>query len=654
MSNRKGSVEELAEQLTTVSGNFLASFENTMDTEDELFDFLRGRERWYVGTQQNAPNKSPAPPPVQQQAPERQEPEKQQVKCPKPQRVKSKKKKKGLSTGQKIAIAAGVALIVTGIAIALADGPQPGPADVVGLPMIIKGANKIVPLIRTLVPAGAKAGGVAKGAHPMLTASNKIVSTGGAFAKKGALTAAAKGGYVTKPTQALVGEAGPEIIIPIHKFADTIRDIYKQSSGALLAATAGFLASQPNNPAKGKLMGQINRLKAMFGLGALKIKQGKFGLRAPIAWWNKGRNERVLDENNASWGELLEDDMAQRGQSDASFAAGEKPPLLGRPDQAFNPFRPAEKGGPGSGPTPAVRQAFERPVRGLMNLSRGAAGAIGGFGKTLKAGMDKMRKAIPVPRGNGLDLFGQKIELNPSAESGWRKAVAAAARDGINLPGAVTSSFRSNAEQASLVKNEADPSVINPAPVGQSPHQQGWSLDIADNTPANKWMQKNGKKYGFGWEGPTDPVHFDFKTDESRTKFLEGPKSDWKTALEPGKQGAVPAAKHAAKGLGGKLLKGALSFGSKILKGDPADIQPATGISSPELSSQQTMINETPVQQSTKSGKTHVLPIALPLPGATNLITLPPLGEGKLDPEIQRHFVVDQFSKSTRVEVAYV
>ena len=66
--------------------------------------------------------------------------------------------------------------------------------------------------------------------------------------------------------------------------------------------------------------------------------------------------------------------MAQRGQSDESFAAGEAPPLLGRPDQAFNPFRPAEKGGPGSGPTPAVRQAFERPVRGLMNLGKGAAG----------------------------------------------------------------------------------------------------------------------------------------------------------------------------------------------------------------------------------------------------------------------------------------
>ena len=636
MASQTG-IEDLAAQLTAASDKFVVAFENTMETEDELFTFLRGRQRWYVGTQQaqKAPQTgapaapsaaaTPAPPPPVAA-----------TKCPKPRNVKTlqkEKQKEGLTTGQKVAIAAGVALIIGGIALALADGPQPGPADIAGLKLISMGANKIIPFVRVV-------------------AGNKIVqSTVGAGL---GVPTMAKGGYVTKPTRALIGEAGPEIVVPVHKFGDTIRDIYKEGSKVMLEATAGFLASQPNNPSRGKLLGQIAKLKGIFGLGALKIKQSKFGLRAPIKWWNKGRNERVIDENNASWSELLEDDMAQRGQSDASFAAGEKPPLLGRPDQAFNPFRPAEKGGPGSGPTPAVRQAFERPVRGLMNLSRGAAGAIGGFGKTLKAGMDKMRKAIPVPRGNGLDLFGQKIELNPSAESGWRKAVAAAARDGINLPGAVTSSFRSNAEQASLIANEDDPSVINPAPVGQSPHQQGWSLDIADNTPANKWMRKNGKKYGFGWEGPTDPVHFDFKTNERRTKFLEGPKSDWKTALEPGKQGAVPAAKHAAKNLGGKLLKGALSFGSKILKGDPADIQPTKGISSPELSSQQTMINETPVQQSTKSGKTHVLPIALPLPGATNLIPLPPLGEGKLDPEIQRHFVVDQFTKATRVEVAYV
>ena len=358
----QATIEDLAEQLTEVSDKFVASFQNTMEIEDQLTSFLRGRKRWYVGTQQNSQTGSTeAPPvPVEQAAPKQAAPTKKR-RCPKPRRVKTSEKE-GLTTAQKLGIVAGVGLIVAGVAIALSDGPQPGPADAIGLPIIIQGANKIVPFIRVLAPVGL-----------------------------------AKGGLVTKPTRALIGEAGPEIVVPMHKFGETIKDIYKQSAKALLEATAGFLASQPNNTSKGKLLGEISKLKAAFGLGALKLKQSKFGLRAPIKWWNKGRNERIIDENNASWSELLEDDMAQRGQSDESFAAGEAPPLLGRPDQAFNPFRPAEKGGPGSGPTPAVRQAFERPVRGLMNLGKGAAGAIGGFGKTLKAGMDKMRKAIPVP-----------------------------------------------------------------------------------------------------------------------------------------------------------------------------------------------------------------------------------------------------------------
>ena len=601
----QATIKDLSDQLTEMSDKFVASFQQTMKVEDDLTAFLRGRQRWYVGTQQDsapgAESQTEVPP---QQLAEAAAPKKK--KCPKPKNVKSRVTSKvDMGKVAKIGgLVIGVGLIVGGIALALADGPQPGPADVAALPIIAQGVNKIVPFVRTVAPV-----------------------------------LLAKGGYVTKPTRALVGEAGPEIIVPMHKFGETIKDIYKQSAKALLTATAGFLASQPNNSSKGKLLGEISKLKAAFGLGSLKLKQSKFGLRAPIKWWNKGRNERVIDENNASWSELLEDDMAQRGQSDESFAAGEEPPLLGRPDQAFNPFRPAEKGGPGSGPTPAVRQAFERPVRGMMNLGKSAAGAIGSLGEKFKAGLDGIRKAIPVPRGNGRDMFGQKIDLNPSTGSAWRKAVRAAARDGIDLPGAVTSAFRTNAEQASLIANEDDPSIITPAPVGLSPHQQGWSIDIADNTPANQWMQDNGNKFGFNWEGPKDPVHFDYKTDEKRQKYMEGEKSDWKDDEE----------KEVPSSMGGKLLK----IASGALAGDPTDVQPTGGITPPEPSPEQTMVNETPVQQSTKNGTT-VVPLPLPVPGATKLVTLPPSDVAKLDPEIKRHYVVDQFTKATRVEVAYV
>ena len=93
-----------------------------------------------------------------------------------------------------------------------------------------------------------------------------------------------------------------------------------------------------------------------------------------VQWWNKGRNTRIPNENQASWKTLMRDDMAQRGQSDAAFAAGKPPRGIGRPDQAFNPLRPASQGGPGSGPTPAVRQAFERPVRTVRDALKKLSG----------------------------------------------------------------------------------------------------------------------------------------------------------------------------------------------------------------------------------------------------------------------------------------
>ena len=606
-------IEDLAQQLTEVSDKFVDSFVESMTQEDELTKFLRGRQRWYVGTKGGSPSTGGS-----MQQPERSESSGQadqnqprrKKKCPKPKNTTVKSKVDMGKVAKVGGLIIGIGLIVGGIALALADGPQPGPADAADLPIIIQGANKIVPFVRT--------------AAPLLLA---------------------KGGYVTKPTRALVGEAGPEIIVPMHKFGETIKDIYKQSANALLAATAGFLASQPNNPSKGKLMGEVSKLKNIFGLGALKIKHSKFGLRAPIAWWNKGRNERVIDENNASWSELLEDDMAQRGQSDESFAKGEAPPLLGRPDQAFNPFRPADKGGPGSGPTPAVRQAFERPVRGLMNLGKSAATAIG------------IKKSIPVPSGLGEDMFGNEINLNPSAASGWKKAIAHAARDGINLPGAVTSAFRSNAEQAAMVKNEDDPSIVNALPVGQSPHQQGWSVDIAPDSPANQWMRKHGKQYGFNWEGPTDPVHFDFQNNEDRGKFGPLQNNTGNVAKKLGVGNMIGNASKMAKKFGvGNMIKGSMKTISNLplpFVGDPEQVEASDQINPPQINPQQEAVNEQPVNQTTKNGDKAVIPYPIVIPSPTQVI-MGPSGPQQLDPDIQRHYVVDTFSKATRVEVAYV
>jgi len=76
-------------------------------------------------------------------------------------------------------------------------------------------------------------------------------------------------------------------------------------------------------------------------------------------WYNKGRSP---GENKMSWRKLLENDWKQRGKPGSGDKGGWDP------TRGFRPGVDADKGGFGSGPTPAVRQAIERPFRALMNL----------------------------------------------------------------------------------------------------------------------------------------------------------------------------------------------------------------------------------------------------------------------------------------------
>lgn len=77
-------------------------------------------------------------------------------------------------------------------------------------------------------------------------------------------------------------------------------------------------------------------------------------------WWNLGRNTRIPNESNASWRELLRDDRSQLTRTDAAFEAGETGLKGIRPLKAFTPNMIR------TGPTPAVRQAFERPIRSIV------------------------------------------------------------------------------------------------------------------------------------------------------------------------------------------------------------------------------------------------------------------------------------------------
>ena len=88
-------------------------------------------------------------------------------------------------------------------------------------------------------------------------------------------------------------------------------------------------------------------------------------------WWNKGRNIRVANENNASWWRLIKDDVAQIGKT-----KGGKGHAIPRNWAEFKEIMRGDGGiiwsftkGLKTGPTPLGRQAFERLSK-LLALER--------------------------------------------------------------------------------------------------------------------------------------------------------------------------------------------------------------------------------------------------------------------------------------------
>ena len=181
-----------------------------------------------------------------------------------------------------------------------------------------------------------------------------------------------------------------------------------------------------------------------------------------------------------------------------------------------------------------------------LEAMSGAASMIPGAGTAISIGLDAtlaakdmgvlpgQKKAedqvgaAPAPDPSR-DMYGRPIILNPPTMKAWKKAVNRAAKDGINLPMSVSSSYRSPEQQQALINaaEAGDENAINPAPVGQSPHGQGWAIDIDYYSKANQWMRDNGKKYGFQWQGEGDPVHFDYYNNEPNDKWLQPGKNKW-------------------------------------------------------------------------------------------------------------------------------
>ena len=99
----------------------------------------------------------------------------------------------------------------------------------------------------------------------------------------------------------------------------------------------------------------------LVGLAARGAAAG-LGKLAKSKWWNKGRNERIPNENKASVKTLAKDDISQMTKSDKAFKTGSKKLSDLRPHKAFSPKMIK------TGPSPAIRQAVERPLRSISRL----------------------------------------------------------------------------------------------------------------------------------------------------------------------------------------------------------------------------------------------------------------------------------------------
>ena len=244
----------------------------------------------------------------------------------------------------------------------------------------------------------------------------------------------------------------------------------------------------------------------------------------------------------------------------------------------------------------------------MLEAASGIASTIPGVGTAVSIGLDATLAAkdmgvlpgqkqaeqqvssAPAPDPTK-DMYGRPIILNPSTEKAWKKAVNAAAKDGINLPMSVTSSYRSPEQQQALIDAAAsgDENAITPAPVGMSPHGQGWAIDIDYYSKANEWMREKGKKFGFQWQGEKDPVHFDFYNNEPNDKWLKPGKNKWIPNLND------PVGKPSGSGDGGA---------------------PQKNISAPNTSASKDTLNSEPVEQGSvdATGKPLPVPVTVPAP----------------------------------------
>ncbi len=287
----------------------------------------------------------------------------------------------------------------------------------------------------------------------------------------------------------------------------------------------------------------------------------------------------------------------------------------------------------------------------MLEAASGIAGTIPGVGTAISVGLDAtlaakdmgvlpdQKKAEQQTEGLSApdptkDFYGRPIILNPSTEKAWKKAVNAAAKDGVDLPASVTSSYRSPEQQQALIDAAAagDPNAISPAAVGTSPHGQGWAVDIDYYSKANEWMRENGEKFGFKWQGEGDPVHFDLYNNEPNDKWLKPGKNKWIPNLDD------PV---------GKPSSGAVKTASGT----------GSAISAPNTSGATDTLNEEPVTQGSgmTGGSDSSSPVVIPVPQIKTIYIPAGLSKREKFDEVRKQkAIIDPHGKGSTYKVVTV
>ena len=527
----------------------------------------------------------------------------------------------------------------------------------------------------------------------------------------------AEGGLVKRPTIAKVGEKEPEIVTPVKNYGEAVNEIYKEGASVLISSSIGFLKQLPASPARGSVMAEAQKLKAIFGISGSAKPAKKIGLKATLDWWGgqkmsgaapmspkeekKARQDPTKGSNNplkflqrlsklknlklgkrlkflkkTKVGKKIRNVLAvgKKGMKSAGKVAKSGTKLVKGASKAGTALikkgakkvaakvggkaiakvgaKALGKGllkkipfvGLGAGLLFAGQRLMSGDFKGAMlEAASGIAGTIPGVGTAISVGLDatlaakdmgvlpgqkeaeQQQSGIEAPDPTK-DMYGRPIILNPSTEKAWNKAVNAAAKDGINLPMSVTSSYRSPEQQQALIDaaEAGDENAINPAPVGQSPHGQGWAIDIDYYSKANQWMRDNGKKYGFQWQGEGDPVHFDYYNNEPNDKWLQPGKNKWIPNLDDPVGKPSSGSTSPAQGGGG---------GSSITA-------PGTGVAKETLNSE-------PVTQGLGDGQTA--PNVIPIPGEPKVVYVPspqnPALVAKATKKVDLRTVIDPMGK---------